>query len=55
MKIKNYILIILSIFMTNNCTQDLVGKNSFTNVNYDVLELDAVSKLLFLITQFQVH
>ena len=46
MKIKNYILIILSIFMTNNCTQDLVGKNSFTNVNYDVLELDAVSKLI---------
>ena len=32
--------------MTNNCTQDLVGKNSFTNVNYDVLELDAVSKLI---------
>jgi len=46
MKIKNYILIILSILMTNNCTQDLVGKNSFTNVNYDVLELDAVSKLI---------
>ena len=46
MKLKNYILIILSIFMTNNCTQDLVGKNSFTNVNYDVLELDAVSKLI---------
>ena len=46
MKIKNYILIILSIFMTNNCTQDLVWKNSFTTVNYDVLELDAVSKLI---------
>ena len=46
MKLKNYILIILSIFMINNCTQDLVGKNSFTNVNYDVLELDAVSKLI---------
>ena len=46
MKIKNYILIILSIFMTNNCTQDLVGKNSFTNVNYDILEIDAVNKLI---------
>ena len=46
MKLKNCIFIILSIFITNNCAQDLVGKNSFTNVNYDILEIDAVNKLI---------
>lgn len=46
MKLKNFFLVILSIFFINNCTNDSIGKTSFSYVNYDFVELDAVNKFI---------